>query len=154
MLKTMPLGVIHIGVIHIAIGRWGQTEMLSDVGEWGVNECSRRPVFIFIIKKIGFGPWPDIMLIIYYWQEIFLFDSDLRPWSHPLIIPLHCLWAKSSNRMHGQFECDMTLFLFWLCSFICAARCDFCGIVCLRFQDVQIKQVDCKMSTKNVNNCK
>ena len=25
-------------------------------------------------------------------------------------------------------------------------------MICLRFQDVQIKQVDCKMSTKNVNN--
>ena len=56
-------------------------------------------------------------------------------WSHPLMIPLHCLWVISNNRMHGQFECDVT----WFC---------FC------FDFVQIKHVDCKMSTKNVNNYK
>ena len=29
----------------------------------------------FLLKKIRFAPWPDIMLsetVIYYWQEIFL----------------------------------------------------------------------------------
>ena len=28
----------------------------------------------FLLKQIGFAPWPDIMLsqTIYYWQEIFL----------------------------------------------------------------------------------
>ena len=29
-----------------------------------------------------------------------------------------------------------------------------CSIVCLRFQVMQIKQVDCRMCTKNVNNYK
>ena len=29
-----------------------------------------------------------------------------------------------------------------------------CFIICLCFQVVQIKQVNCQMSTKNVNNCK
>ena len=71
------------------------------------------------------------------------FDSDVRQSSHPLMISLHCLWAKSNRRTDGQFECDVTLFLFV-----------FCSIICLRFQDVQIKLVDCKMSTKNVNNYK
>ena len=33
-------------------------------------------------------------------------------------------------------------------------RCGCCSIVYLRFPGVQIKQVDWKMSTKNVNNCK
>ena len=32
------------------------------------------------------------------------------------------------------------------------ARCGCCSIVCLRFQDEQIKQFDCKMNTKIVNN--
>ena len=36
------------------------------------------------------------------------FDSYVRQQSHPLMIPLHCFWAKSNNRTHGQFECDMT----------------------------------------------
>ena len=29
----------------------GKNEMLSDVGGWGVSECSGRPVFIFFIKE-------------------------------------------------------------------------------------------------------
>ena len=84
------------------------------------------------------APLADIILsqiLIYYWQEIFVFDTDDKKWSHSLMIPLHCLWAKSNKRLHGQFECDVTWFCF-----------------CLDF--VQRKQVDCKMSTKNVNNYK
>ena len=57
------------------------------------------------------------------------------------MISLHCFWAKSNNRAHGQFEYDVTLVL-------SHARCGFCSIVCLRFQVMQIKQVDCQMSTK------
>ena len=73
-----------------------------------------------------------------------------------LIIPLHCLWAKSNNKTRGQFECDVTLLLFCFCfDFVHShARRSCCSIVCLRFQVVQIKQVDGKMSTKNVNNYK
>ena len=40
-------------------------------------------------------------------------DSGVRQGTHPLMIPLHCLWAKSNNRTHGQFECDITWFCFW-----------------------------------------
>ena len=81
------------------------------------------------------------------------FYSDVRQWSHPLMIPLHCLWTKSNNRTRGQYECDVWLgFVF---DFVRSyARCGCCSVVCLRFQVVQIKQVDCKMSTKNVNNYK
>ena len=78
------------------------------------------------------------------------FDSDVRQWSHPLMILLHCLWAKSNYRTRGQFECDMFCFCF---DFVHShSRWGCCSIVCLRFQDVQIKQVDCKMNTENVNN--
>ena len=48
-------------------------------------------------------------------------DSDVRQWSHPLTILLHCLWAKSNYRRRGQFECDVTL-LFWFRSFTCTMR--------------------------------
>ena len=44
-----------------------------------------------------------------------LFDSDVRQWSYPLMIPLHCLWAKLNSRMRGQFECDVNLLLFCFC---------------------------------------
>ena len=65
------------------------------------------------------------------------------------MIPLHCLWAKSNNRTGGQFEYDVTLVFLFLFDFVHSdARCGCCSIVCLRFQVMQIKQVDFKMSTK------
>ena len=70
------------------------------------------------------------------------------------MIPLHCLWAKSNNRTRDQFECDVTWFCFCFDFVRPHARCGCCSVVCLRFQVVQIKQVDCKMSNKNVNNSK
>ena len=82
------------------------------------------------------------------------FDSDVRQGSHPLIVTLHCLWDKSNNITRGQFECDMTWFCFYFYFVRSHARCGCCSIVCLRFQIVQIKQVDCKVSAKNVNNYK
>ena len=41
----------------------------------GGSESSGRPIFIFLLQKIGFAPCPDIMLsqaLIYFWQEVFL----------------------------------------------------------------------------------
>ena len=38
------------------------------------SKCSARPVFIFVLKKTGFAPWPDIIrneTLIYYWQIFF-----------------------------------------------------------------------------------
>ena len=94
-----------------------------------------------LLKKIGFAPWPDIMLS--------------QTLSHPLMIPLHFLWTKSNSRTRGQFECDVTWGFFFVCfcfDFVhLHARCDCCSIVCLHFQVVQIKQVDCRIRTKNVS---
>ena len=42
----------------------------------------------------------------------FPIDSGVRPWSHLLMTPLHCLCAKSNNRTCDQFECDVTWFCF------------------------------------------
>ena len=60
------------------------------------------------------------------------FGSDVRQRSHTLMMPLHCLWAKSNNRTRGQFECDVTWF--WFCfDFVCShARWGCCSIVCWR----------------------
>ena len=48
------------------------------------------------------------------------FDTEVRQRSNPLMIPLHCLWAKSINRTCGQFDCGVTWFylLFVLVSFV------------------------------------
>ena len=35
------------------------------------------------------------------------FDFDVRKRIHSLVIPLHCLWAKSKNRTCGHFEYDV-----------------------------------------------
>ena len=45
------------------------------------------------------------------------FDSDVRQWSHPLMIPLHCLWTNSNNRTPSQFECTWLAFVFVLTLF-------------------------------------
>ena len=82
------------------------------------------------------------------------FDSDVRHWSHLLMIPLRCLWGESNNRLRGQFECDVIWFCFCFDFVGLHARFACCSIVCLRFHVVQMKQVNCKMSTKNVNNYK
>ena len=50
----------------------GKNETLSDVGRWEFSECSGRPILIFLLRKIRFAPWPDIVLTIFYWQKIFL----------------------------------------------------------------------------------
>ena len=91
-----------------------QKLVLSDVGEWGVTECSGRPIFFFIKES-----WIWAM-IRHHANNILLtrnlrFYFDLRQWSHPLMISLHCWWTKSNNRMRGQFEYDVTVFLFCFC---------------------------------------
>ena len=56
-------------------------------------------------------------ILIYYWQGIFLltlaklFEANWQ-WRGSLMIPLHCLSAKSNNKTRGQFECGMTWFCF------------------------------------------
>ena len=45
-------------------------------------------------------------------------DSGVRQWSHPLMMQLYCLWAKLNNRARGQFEWDVTCFVFVLISFV------------------------------------
>ena len=56
--------------------------------------------------------------------------NDTIQCSHPLMIPLHCLWAKSNNRTRGQFECDVTWFYFCLISLCSHARCGCFSMVC------------------------
>ena len=108
--------------------------MLSDVGGWGQTECSRRPIFIFFIKE----NW--ICAITRHHSDNILlarnlpFDADVRQWNHPLMILLHCLWAKSNNRTCRQFEYDVTLFFLFFFDFVHShARGGCCSIVCLRY---------------------
>ena len=114
--------------------------MLSNVRGcvgWGWSNCSGCPIFIFLLKKNGFAPWQGIMLVqklIYYWQDS---ELNVRQWSHSLMRPLHCLWAKSNDRKQVQFECDVMWFCFCFDFVRWHARCGCCSMVCLRFQVVQ-----------------
>ena len=68
------------------------------------------------------------------------FDYDVRKCSHPLMIPLHCLWPKLNNRTRGQFECDVIWFCFVLFSFrlfTCTVRLLFHGL--LTFSNCEYK---------------
>ena len=60
------------------VGYERKNEVLLDVGRLGrSSECSGCQIFTFLLKKLGFAPWPGIMLsqtLIYYWQEIFLLN--------------------------------------------------------------------------------
>ena len=76
------------------------------------------------------------------------FDTDTKQWSQPVMMPLHFLFVKLNNRTCGQFECFVAWFCFCFDFVHSHAQCSCCSIVCLRFQVVQIKQVDNKMSTK------
>ena len=93
------------------------------------------PVFIFFINET----WICAMNIHHAESNINIsltrnlpIDSGVRQWSHPLMIPLHCLWAKSNNRTRGQFECDVTWFCFHFDFIRSHARCGCCSLVCLR----------------------
>ena len=70
------------------------------------------------------------------------------------VMPLRCLWAKSNNRTSRQFECDMAWFCFCFGFVRSHARRGCCSIVCLPFQSVQIKQIDCKIRTNTVQKLK
>ena len=59
-------------------------------------------------------------------------DSGVRQWRHALMIPLHCLWAKSNNRTCGKFECNVTWFCFYFEFIRSHARCGCRSIVYYR----------------------
>ena len=88
----------------------------------GGSECSGRPIFIFLLKKLGFAESNNNISL----TKNLTINSGVRQRSHPLMIPLHCLWAKSNNRTRNQFESDV-----WCDDFIrLHARCGCCFVVC------------------------
>ena len=112
--RFMVRGDTHI--TSILSGGAGTTQKWDVIGRRGVRvrECSGRPIFIFFTKE----NWICTMTRLHAETNINIlltrnlpFDSDVRQWSHPLMIQLHFLWAKLNNRMRGQFECD----LIWIC---------------------------------------
>ena len=134
--------------------------MLLNVRGWGdgVSECSRPPIFTFFIKEnlifalTRHHAEPNINILL---TRNLPFGSGVTQWSYPLMIPMHCLWAKSNNRTHGQFDCDVT----WFCFCFDFVRSHMLGAAVVPWfvyvsKLLQIKQVDCKISIRNVYNYK
>ena len=81
------------------------------------------------------------------------FDSDVRQLNHPKWY--HCIVCclNWTTRRLVNLNVIWLCFLFFLFDFVHShARCVCWSKVCLQLQDVQIKQVDCEMNTKNVTN--
>ena len=106
-LRWIILTSVNLGVIHIWRPLWGgeggSVEMRCyRTKEVGGSECSGRSVFIiFFIKENWICAMTrhhaepnNVLLTINL-----TFDSDIRQWNHPLMTPLHCLRAKSNNRI-------------------------------------------------------
>ena len=84
-------------------------------------------LFFLLLKKIGFVPWPVIMLsqtfIIVKKFSFWLWCQTEKPSFNDTI-------AKSNNVMRGQFECDVTWFCFSF-DFVCSrVWCCCCSTVC------------------------
>ena len=97
-----------------------------------------------LLKKIGFPPWPGIMLR----QAIFLLTLTLTAKSsfNDTIVLLvdninQTIWRMVTLN-------DVTWFCFYFYFVHSLAPRGYCSIVFLRFHFAQIKQVDCKMITK------
>ena len=87
-----------------------------------------QPLFLFIKQN-----WICVMTRIHaelntniLLTRNFPIDSGVRKWRHPLMIPLHCLWAKSNNRMWRAWFCFCIDFV------RSHALCGCCSIVFLR----------------------
>ena len=109
-------------------GRWsGVLRQKWDVivlREWGLASVLEVQS-LFLLQKIGFARWPDIMLnqTIYYWQEIFLLTlrSDRKP-SFNDTITLFVDWIEQCSAWSIWMWRDLVLFLFWFHSFTCTIR--------------------------------
>ena len=90
------------------------------------NSCLGYGSLVLTRQPLAFNPM-NIGIPVLFTRNLPI-HSGVSQLSHPLIIPLHCLWAKSNNRTCGQSECDVT----WLCFcfyFVRShARCDCCSI--------------------------
>ena len=124
------------------VGGYGKIEMLSDVGGWGVSGVFWTFNLYFFIKEnwicaiTRYHDEPNNILV----TRNIPFESDVRQWSDPLMIPLHCLWAKLNNTMRGQFNVTLLGFVYVLILFVRSyARWVCSSIVCLRFQVIQWK---------------
>ena len=94
--------------------------MLSDEAGWGHLHGEGKQVFwssnlYFFYKENWIWPMPrhhaewSINMLMTRSLPV---DFGVKQWSHSLMKPLHCLWAKSNNKTRGQFEFDVMRLFF------------------------------------------
>ena len=86
-----------------------KNKMLLDIEKWGVSKCSGRPIVTFLLKKIGFALWPEIMLsqkLIYYWQEIFFLTLALD--SEAILWLYHCIVCEVNQTVERVINLNVT----------------------------------------------
>ena len=90
----------------------------KEVEGWRVFLTSN--LYFFLLKKIGFAPWPDIMLsqTLILLTKNLLFDTDARQWSHPLMIPLHVCGINRTVEPVVNLNMTWLAFVFVLISFV------------------------------------
>ena len=105
--------------------------MLLDVGWWEFSKCFRCSIF-FSLNKIGFAPWPDIML---NQTLIYCLHQTVKPSFNDTIV-LFVGLIEQYNGWSILMWCDLILFLCRFCLFTYMVRlllmtimnC-FCGMV-------------------------
>ena len=93
---------------------------------WRVSECSGRPIFVFFIKENWICAMtrhhaePNINILL---TRNLPFDSDIRQWSHAIMIPsIACGLNWTIERMSIWMWRVMISFLFWFHSFTWTVR--------------------------------
>ena len=123
----------------------GKTKMRCYRSRVGVGLASVLDVqsLFFLSKKIGFTPWPDIMLII-------LINTNQQSTVKPSFNDTIALFVVNERVL----ILNVTWFCFCFDFIHLHAPCGCCSIVHLRFQVVQIRQVYSKQNIRNLNNYK
>ena len=99
---------------------------------WGVASVLHAQHLFFYSRKFDLNYYQTSCWFKHYILSTrnLPIDSGARQWSHPLMIPLHCLWAKLNNRGGGQFEYNMAWFCFCFDFVYSQAQCGCYSIVC------------------------
>ena len=133
------------GWIHFETRTWhdNNIKLLFITFNWTLNTLKQRfpsaKMFPLAVTHKGLASVLEV-------QYLFIFTKKKIGFA-----PKHGLWAKLNNRVRGQFGCNRTWFCFCFNFVSSNAQCGCSSIISLRFQVKQIKQVDYKISAKNLN---
>ena len=126
--------------VHFERG-WGvKTKMRCYRTKWGEGLASVLDVqsLFFYQRKLDLyharhHAEPNIKILL---TRNLLFDTNVRQWSHPLMIPLHVCGLKRTIEPVVNLNVTWLVFLFCFDFLRSHAQCGCCSIVCLHFSVV------------------